>query len=205
MAISDIPEFIEVAPGELIRAENWNTIQRQMRNGLRTHHHTRAPGAPVNDASATDEATQIQTNEIADGAVTAPKLAAGAISGASLADGSVTLAKLAANSVDASKLKSNAVTASKLAFQILDSGSVSLAPNATSETEVQHDAPSTKTTIYFPTVAIGETKGNGISDVEASIVYRQSVGSNDVNVFIRLVNHGGATADLLWQVLIFAS
>jgi len=29
MAISDIPEFIEVAPGELIRADNWNSIQRQ--------------------------------------------------------------------------------------------------------------------------------------------------------------------------------
>jgi len=205
MAISDIPEFIEVAPGELIRAENWNSIQRSMRNGLRQHHHTRVQGAAANDASATDEAVQIQTNEIANGAVTAAKLAPNAISGASLADGSVTLQKLAANSVDTSKLKANAVTASKINFQTVDSGSVVLAPNATKETEVQHDAPSTKSTIYFPTLAITDTTGNGQSDVEANIVYRQSVGSDVINVFIRLVNHGSATAEVIWQVLIFAS
>lgn len=205
MAISDIPEFIEVAPGELIRAENWNSIQRSMRNGLRQHHHTRVQGAAANDASATDEAVQIQTNEIADGAVTVAKLAPGAISGTTLADGSVTLAKLAANSVDGSKLKSNAVTASKLAFETLDSGSLTLGPNATAEVEVQKNAPSTKTTIYFPTMVITGTKGSGISDVEASIVYRQSVGSDNISVFLRLVNHGGASADLTWLVLVFAN
>jgi len=88
---------------------------------------------------------------------------------------------------------------------LMGSGSVVLAPNATKETEVQHDAPSTKSTIYFPTLAITDTTGNGQSDVEASIVYRQSVGSSDINVFIRLVNHGSATAEVIWQVLIFAS
>ena len=80
-----------------------------------------------------------------------------------------------------------------------------LAPLSTSETEVQHDAPSTKSTIYFPTLAITDTTGGGHSDVEASIVYRQSVGSSDINVFIRLVNHGQATAEVIWQVLVFAS
>lgn len=204
MAISDIPEFIEVAPGELIRAENWNSIQRSMRNGLRQHHHTRVQGSAANDASTTDEAVQIQTNEIANGAVTAAKLAPGAISGGSLADGSVTLAKLAANSVDSSKLKANSVTASKIDFQTVDSGSVVLAPNATKETVVQKNAPSTKSTIYFPTLAITDTTGAGQSDVEVSIVYRQKVTSNDVDVFIRLVNHGSATAEVIWQVLIFA-
>lgn len=205
MAISDIPEFIEVAPGELIRAENWNSIQRSMRNGLRQHHHTLVQGTPANDAAATDEAVQIQTNEIANGAVTADKLAPGAISGASLADGSVTLQKLAANSVDSSKLKASSVTSSKINFQTVDNGSVVLAPAATSETEVQHDAPSTKSTIYFPTLALTETTGNGQADVEANIVYRQSVGSTDINVFIRLVNHGSATTKVIWQVLVFAS
>ena len=203
MAISDIPEFIEVAPGDLIRAENWNSIQRQMRNGLRTHHHTRAQGAAANDASATDEATQIQTNEIADGAVTTAKLAAGALSGASLADGSVTLAKLASNSVDSSKLKANSVNSSKIDFQTIHSGSATLLPNSTKEVQVQKEAPSTKSTIYFPTLTINGTSGSGISDIEASIVYRQKVGLEEIDVFIRLVNHGAATAKVIWEVVIF--
>jgi hypothetical protein len=204
MAISDIPEFIEVNPGDLIRAENWNTVQRQLRNGLRIHHHTRAPGAPPNDASNVDEATQIQTNELADGAVTAAKLAPGSIAGDSLVDGSVTAAKLAANSVGTANLQTNAVTAPKLSFQQVGTGSVSLAPSATSETLVQSAATSTKTTIYFPTLAIVNTTGVGVSDVEANIVYRQAVGVNTIDVFIRLTNHGAATAGVVWQVLIFA-
>lgn len=205
MAISDIPEFVEVAPGDLIRAENWNNIQRQLRNGLRTHHHTRAPGAPANDTAAVDEASQIQTNEIADGAVTAAKLAPGSISGASLADGSVTAPKLAVNSVGTANLQTNAVTATKLSFQQVGNGSVSLAPAATTETLVQTAAPSTKTTIYFPTLAIVSSTGGGVSDVEANIVYRQAVGANTIDVYIRLANHGAATANIVWQVLIFAS
>lgn len=205
MAISDIPEFIEVAPGDLIRADNWNSIQRQIRNGLRLHHHTRAPGAPVNDAAVVDEATQIQTNEIADGAITAGKLAPGSIAGASLADGSVTATKLAANSVGSASIQSNAVTAAKLSFQQVGSGSVSLAPSATVEILVQSAAPSTKTTIYFPTLAIIGSTGAGVSDVEASIVYRQAVGVTTIDVYLRLINHGAATAGVVWQVLIFAS
>jgi hypothetical protein len=205
MAISDIPEFIGVAPGELIRAENWNSIQRQMRNTLRTHHHTRALGAPPNDASATDEASQIQTNEIADGAVTAAKLAAGSISGATLADGSVTATKLAANAVGSVNLQTNAVTASKISFQQVGSGSITLAGGATSETLVQTGAPSTKTTIYFPTLALVNTTGAGVADVEANIVYRQAVGASTIDVYIRLDNRGPATVGVLWQVLIFAS
>ena len=205
MAISDIPEFIEVAAGDLIRAENWNSIQRHISNGLRTHHHTRATGAPVDDAAATDEATQIQTNEIADAAVTASKLAPGSIAGVNLADGSVTAPKLAANSVTTLSLGSNQVTATKLAFQQVGNGSLSLAPGATSETLVQSAAPSTKTTIYFPTLAIVSTSGAGVSDVEADIVYRQAVGVTTIDVFIRLTNRGGATAGIVWQVLIFAS
>jgi hypothetical protein len=204
MAISDIPEFIEVNPGDLIRAENWNSVQRQVRNGLRTHHHTRASGAPANDASIVDEATQIQTNEIADGAVTAAKLAPGSIGGDSLVDGSVTATKLAPNSVGTANLQTNAVTAPKLSFQQVGTGSVSLAPAATSETLVQSAAPSTKTTIYFPTLAIVNTTGAGVSDVEANIVYRQAVGATTIDVFIRLTNHGAATAGVVWQVLIFA-
>jgi hypothetical protein len=205
MAISEIPEYIEAAPGDLIRAEHWNGIQRQVRNGLRTHRHTRAPGAAVNDAAGTDEATQIGTGEIADGAVTAAKLGPGAISTAALPDGAVTSAKLANNSVTTAVVQNGAITSPKLSFQTINTGSATLAPSGSVEQTVQTAAPSTKTAIYFPTLVIVSSTGSGISDVEASIVYRQAVGATTVDVFIRLFNRGGATASIVWQVLTFTS
>jgi len=215
MPISDIPEYIQAAPGDLIRAEHWNGIQRQVRNGLRTHRHTRAPGAPANDAASADEAVQITTGEIADGAVTAAKLAPGAISTnalpdgavttAKLADGAVTSAKLGNSSVTAALIQNGAITAAKLSFQTVNSGGATLAPGGTSEQPVQTAAPSTKTTIYFPTLAIVGSTGTGVSSIEASIVYRQTVGSDTNDVFIRLVNRGAATASIIWQVLTFTS
>jgi hypothetical protein len=215
MAISDIPEYIEAAPGDLIRAEHWNGIQRQVRNGLRTHRHTRAAGAVVNDAAATDEAPQISTAEIADGAITAAKLGAGAITTTALPDGAVTTAKLADAAVTSAKManssittalvQNGAVTAAKLSFQTVKSGSATLAAGGTVEQVVQTAAPSTKTTIYFPTLAIVGSTGSGISNVESSIVYRQAVGADTIDVFIRLVNRGAATASIIWQVLTFTS
>ena len=215
MAISEIPEYIEAAPGDLIRAEHWNGIQRQVRSGLRTHRHTRAPGAAVNDAASTDEATQIGTGEIADGAVTAAKLGPGAISTSALPDGAVTTAKIADGAVTSAKLANNsvttavvqngAITSPKLSFQTINTGSATLAPSGSVEQTVQTAAPSTKTAIYFPTLVIVSSTGSGISDVEASIVYRQATGATTVDVFIRLFNRGGATASIVWQVLTFTS
>lgn len=213
MALSDVPEFIEVNPGDLVRAEHWNSIQRQVRNNLRRHRHTRAAGSVVNDAAVTDEAEQISTVEIADNAVTTPKLANNsvatakladaAVATAKLADASVTSAKLAANSVTTAAVLNSAITVAKLSFQSVNSGQRSLPPGSTVEEIVQDNAPSTKTTIYFPTLVITGSTGTGISNIEASIVYRQAVGANDVDVFIRLVNRGGATANIIWQVLTF--
>lgn len=215
MAISDIPEYIEVAPGELIRAEHWNGMQRQIRNSVRTHLHTRAAGVPGNDTVPTDEAQQIGTVELADGAVTAAKLAPGAITAAAipdnavttakLADGAVTSAKMATSSITTTLVQNGAITAAKLSFQTVNSGGATLGPNSTVEQVVQTAAPSTKTTIYFPTLAIVSSTGSGISNVEASIVYRQAVGANTIDVFIRLVNRGAATASIVWQALTFTS
>jgi hypothetical protein len=214
MAISDIPEYVEALAGDLIRADNWNAAQRQMRHSLRTHRHTRVSGAPLNDAATTDVAEQINTNEIADGAVTAAKLAAGAVSGNSLPDGAITTAKLADDAVTAAKvaagavatakLANNAVTASKLNFATVNSNSLSLGPSTTAEVLVQAAAPSTKTTVYFPLVAIVASSGTGVSNIDASIVYRQAVNANTNDVFIRLRNTGAATALVAWQVMTFA-
>ncbi|HSF30699.1 MAG TPA: hypothetical protein VLK82_09555 [Candidatus Tectomicrobia bacterium] len=215
MAISDIPEYVEVAAGDLIRADHWNNVQRQTRNGLRTHRHTHVVTAPRNDAATSDEADQISTAEIADGAVTAAKLASGAVTGDSLPDGAVTTAKiannavtgvkLAGNSVGTTQLQNNAVTSAKLSFQTIATNSLTLGPNGVVETPVQLSAPSTKTTVYFPTLAIVGSSGTGISNVEASIVYRQAVGSSNIDVHLRLTNRGAATASIIWQVLTFAS
>lgn len=214
MAINDIPEYVEAIPGDLIRADNWNAAQRQARQSLRTHQHTRVAGAAVNDASNVDTAQQIDTNEIADGAVTAAKLAVGAISGSSLPDGSittpklapgaVTAAKLAANTVATANLQSNAVTASKINFDTVNSGGVEMTPGSNKEIEVQLDAPNVKTTVYFPQVVITDTSGTGLAKVEAEMQYRQTVGSDNIDVFIHLRNFGSATADVFWQVMTFA-
>jgi hypothetical protein len=215
MALSDIPEYVKASPGDLIRADQWNGMQHLARNSLRTHHHTRPPSVPPNDPGNSDDATQITTNEIADGTITAAKLAAGAVSGsafadgsvvgAKLADGAVTSTKIAPGAVATSNLANNAVTAAKLSFQTVATGSVSLAPGGFAESQVQAGAPSTKTTLYFPTLAITGSTGGGISDVLANIVYRQAVGATSVDVFIRLTNSGAATASIIWQVLTFAS
>ncbi len=213
MAISDIPEYIEVAPGDLVRAEQWNGVQRQVRNGLRTHRHVRVAGTPPNDTAVVDEAQQLDTSEIADGAVTAAKLAPGAISANAipdgaitspkLVDGAVTGVKIANNSVATVHIQDNAVTSHKLSFQTVNTGSTVLG-NGSVEMLVQAAAPSTKTTIYFPTLTIVASNGNDISDVAAAIIYRQAVGANTVDVYIRLTNSGFASASIGWQVLTFS-
>jgi hypothetical protein len=214
MAISDIPEYIEVAPGDLVRAEQWNGVQRQVRNGLRTHRHVRVAGALPNDTAVVDEAQQVDTSEIADGAVTAAKLAPGAITAnaipdgaittTKLVDGAVTGAKIANNSIVAAHIQSGAITSPKLSFQTVNNGSASLGAGASTEQLVQASAPSTKTTIYFPTLSIVSSSGGGVSDVDAAMVYRQAVGANTIDVFIRLTNRGAATAGIVWQVLTFS-
>ena len=70
MAVTDIPEYIEVAPGDLIRSDDWNSVQRQARNSIRVHRHTRVEGAPVDDTATDDNALQATTAEITDGAIT---------------------------------------------------------------------------------------------------------------------------------------
>lgn len=203
MAISDIPEFIKANPGDLITAQSWDNVQKLMRNSLRLHHHTRPAGTPPNDSDTTDQAQQIGATEIADGSITASKLAAGAVSTTSIPDGAVTTTKVADGAIIAQKLASASVTSAKLSFVTVNSGSLSLGPG-TSEILVQTSAPSTKTTIYFPTVALTSTTGQGLADVTAQIVYRQAVGATTIDLYVRLVNSGAATASVIWLVHTFA-
>jgi hypothetical protein len=204
MAISDIPEYVEVATGDLIRADHWNNVQRQTRNGLRTHRHTHVGATPRIDTATTDEADQISTAEIADGAVTTAKLASGAITSAQFGDGSITGAKLADNSIGTNHLQNFAVTFSKLSFETISSASVNIAPGATVESPVQLGVTTTKSTfIFFPTLTITSSSGSGISNVEANMSYHHAVGSSTIDVFIRMTNRGNATASVFWQVLTF--
>ena len=195
MAITDIPEYVEASPGDLIRSSDWNSVQQQARNSVRAHQHSRVSGAPIDDTVAQDNAQQISTNEIADGAVATAKIAGNA----------VTLDKMAPNSVGTVQLVDSAVRLSKLAFSTVKSGSATSIPGEEEDQLVQANAPSTKSTIYFPTVVISTTTGAGTSEVKADVIYRQDVGANTINVFIRLKNSGTATANIFWFVLTFAA
>ncbi len=205
MALSDIPEYQKVSSGDLIRADQWNSMQRLARNSLRTHRHTRPASAAPDDGNSNDVAPQIATNEIADGAVTAGKLAAGAIGGTALADGSVASTKLADGAVTTAKIASSAITASKLSFQTIKTGSRNLAPASSAVELVQLAATTTKTTIYFPVLALLASSGTGIAQVSADIVYQQAANGNTIDVFVRFTNSGAATAGIIWQVLTFAA
>jgi len=204
MAISDIPEYVQAEPGDLISAQNWNYMQQLARNSLRIHQHTLPIGTAQTDSAATDVAYQIGTNEIAPGAVTSAQLAAGAVVAGSIANNAVQAGNIAAGAVTTAAIATNAVTSQQLAFQRISSGSLSLAPGASSETVVQTSAPSPKTTVYFPTMTILSSTGTGISDVSAEIVYRQAVGASTVDIYIRIINSGAATAGIFWEVLTFA-
>ena len=114
MAITEIPEFVEAAPSDLIRSQDLNNVQRQVRNSVRTHRHTRVAGAPVDDAATADLALQITTDEIPDQAVTAAKLADGAVTSGKLANGAVTGPRLADNAVGTTKILNGSISTEKL-------------------------------------------------------------------------------------------
>ena len=230
MAITDIPEFVELAPGGLIRSEDWNTIQRQARNSVRTHRHTRVAGAPVNDAATADLALQITTDELADQAVTAAKLADGAVTSGKLADGAVTGPRLAdnavgttkilngsiiseklqANAVDRANIRDGAVNLPKLALQeVASANGQNLSANAQNIALVRSNLPNAQALAapFFPTVTITSVAaGSGEAAVEAVIVYRRTPTSpaNTVDVLLRLRNIGSLSATVNWRVLTFA-
>lgn len=215
MAINDIPEFVEVAPGDLIRAENWNNMQQQMRDSLRRHRHTRPPNQNPNDAGASDDAAQITTAEIADGAVSAVKLAPGTLSNVTPGDGTVSTQKIVDNAVSTgkvadgaittAKLAPNAVNASRLAFStVIGTTGDTLGPNVTKDVTVDTVANNQKSGIYFPVLTIQSVTGVGTAIVDARIIFKR--GNTDTQFFVtlRLTNTGNATAGIFYQVLTFA-
>jgi hypothetical protein len=230
MAITDIPEFVELAPGGLIRSEDWNNIQRQVRNSVRAHRHTRLANAPPNDAAAADLALQITTDEIADQAVTAAKLGDGAVTSGKLADGSVSNPKLANNAVGTTKLQNGSISTDKLQANAVDranirDGAISLpklalqeiasannqnvGANAQVTVAVRNNLPNAQALAapFFPTLTItGVGAGAGEALVEAVIVYRRTPTSpvGTVDVQLRLRNTGALSATVNWRVLTFA-
>jgi hypothetical protein len=74
MAIDDIPVFRPARRGQVVRSADWNAMQRELRNSIRTHRHSRVAGDEVDDSSAEDNGLQIESAEIADEAITFDKL-----------------------------------------------------------------------------------------------------------------------------------
>ncbi|MFH1096582.1 MAG: hypothetical protein V1749_03665 [Candidatus Desantisbacteria bacterium] len=107
MAKQDTPMFKPATAGDLIKADDWNTIQREERYALRYHRHRRDSTVTDNayDSGSEDNAKQIETLDLADNAVTTAKIA----------DGAVSELKIAANAVTELKIKDAAITSIKIA------------------------------------------------------------------------------------------
>ncbi len=137
MAEANIPEYIEVLAGGLIRAEDVNGMQRQARNSVRTHRHT---GESL-DTSSDDNAPQIATNEIEDNAVTSDKIADGDVTTEKLADGAVTGEKLSGDAITADVIPDGAVTSDKIANNAVSTDKI--ADEAISNAKLQDNAVAT--------------------------------------------------------------
>jgi len=203
MAISDIPEFVKVGPGDLIRAEDWNGVQQQTRQTMRTHHHNRPFGTPPNDSGTSDDAEQIDSDGIADGAITASKLAPNSVTSAAIPSNAINTGQLADNAVDTSKIANSAVTSAKLSFATVASGSFTLNAGLTSDQLVQQNAKAGS--VLLPNVFLSSSSGGSQSQVIAQFVYTQVPGIPAVNVFLRFANTGTSAATIIWKVLTFAS
>jgi hypothetical protein len=227
MATTDIPEFVEFSPGDPIRSDDWNNIQRQIRNVVRGHKHSRPASTPPTDSSTEDVAQQIATEEIADLAVTATKLAAGAVTSAKLVDGSITNQKLGDNVISTNKLQDGAVTGQKLAtnsvaraniqddainrpklaLQEVNSGNAQVSVGATTLIQVKSNIPLASSQVFFPMLTItGLAPGGGGAQVEAELAYRRlaTQTGDTVDLMLRLNNTGALGATVTWRVMTFA-
>ena len=112
--------YIPRNPGDLITAEDWNKMQRDIRDAIQTHKHT---------GTSTDDGVKIPTDGIEDNAVTSAKIADRAVTKEKLADevkeaikeagaipdGAITTPKLADRAVTTDKIANGAVTNEKVA------------------------------------------------------------------------------------------
>ena len=157
----------------------------------------------------------VTTSKIANAAVTNTKIASNAIDADKITpnsvrnnhiqDGAISSGKLQNNSVARANIQDGAINVSKLSLATVKSGSVSnLVPGQTVFQLVEQGAPSTKNTIYMPTVTPTSTSGSGPAIVEVQIVYQQVAGAA-IDVLIRLINKGTATTNVVWFVFTFGS
>lgn len=165
MAVSDIPEFIEVASGDLIRSADWNNLQRQTRNSIRSHRHTRVAGATASDTTSVDNALQIGSSEIANDAVTSAHLDNECVATANLQASSVTLAKLG-------------ITTVASFTETLSEGKITehLVAEDVSESDV----------FFPPSLSIVKSREQTFS---ASIAYKQRA-SGETDAYVRLEGSG---------------
>jgi hypothetical protein len=98
--------YIERNDGDLIKADEWNDIQRCPRQDIRQHKHSGADpddGIPIGPAGLEDGA--VTATKIADGSLPAAKLQSSSIGSDLLQDQAIQTNKIADNAVTAAKIK----------------------------------------------------------------------------------------------------
>ena len=91
--MEELQPYIERKDGDLLKAEEWNEIQKRARQDITSHSHTgELDGTPV------------PSEGLAEGAVTTDRIAAGAVSGEKLADETVSEGKLQPAAVTRTRL-----------------------------------------------------------------------------------------------------
>ncbi len=164
MAKGDTPIFSEATPGDIIRSEEWNLIQRELRYAMRHHRHL--VSGDIDDSDGTlDDAVQITTDEIgslavtteklADGSVTADKIGPDVVTG--IEDDAVTESKIADNAVTEGKIADNAVTEGKIADNAVTESKI--ADNAVTEGKIADNA-----------VSMGKISSAAINSIRSSVI-----------------------------------
>jgi len=142
---------------------------------------------------------RVNSNRIADNAVTAPKLSGGGVSTELIVDGAVTAVKIADSSITEIKIATDAVTSTKIATGAVTSTKVAsglLIPSGTVMLFVQTAAPTgwTKSTTHNDKalrVVSGAASSGGNTAFSATFVNRTPAGT----VAVSGTNSGGAVSD----------
>ena len=94
----NVSAYIPRNDGDLIRADEWNDVQRSARQDIRKHRHS-------GDAANPDDGVPLETDGIEDNAITREKIQNNAINNAKIEDNAITQAKIEDNAITQAKIR----------------------------------------------------------------------------------------------------